>query len=252
MGAAQPGTSLVRDFVVVTCEHAGNRIPREYAALFRGWRRALDSHRGYDAGALAMARDLAAAFRAPLVTSPVSRLLVDLNRSLSNPRAWSAATRPLPASGKEALVRRYYAPHRQQVGAIVAEAVASGCRVIHVASHSFTPELDGHVRSADVGLLYDPARTGETVLAENWKAALAERNPELRVRRNYPYAGKGDGLTRSLRRRFADSCYVGVELEINQAFVMGGTSRWRALRAAVVETLDQALRRSPQAGLPLA
>ena len=33
--------------------------------------------------------------------------------------------------------------------------------MIHVSSHSFTPELDGKVRRADVGLLYDPAPRGE-------------------------------------------------------------------------------------------
>ena len=52
-----------------------------------------------------MARDLAAVLRAPLAASTVSRLLVDLNRSLSNPRAWSAATRSLQPAEKAA-------PHR--------------------------------------------------------------------------------------------------------------------------------------------
>ena len=232
----------MRDFVVVTCEHAGNRIPREYAGLFRGWRRALQSHRGYDAGALVIARDLAAAFGAPLTASTISRLLVDLNRSLSNPRAWSDATRSLPPEDRQRIVQRYYAPHHRKVAAIVGAAVASGHRVIHLASHSFTPELNGHVRTADIGLLYDPARSGETVLAENWQAAFARRDSALRVRRNYPYAGKGDGLTRSLRRRFPDSRYVGIEIEVNQAFVSRGGKRWRELRASIVATLQWVLR----------
>ena len=38
-----------------------------------------------------------------------------------------------------------------------------------------------------------------------------------RVRRNYPYLGKGDGLTTWLRRRFFSSEYAGVEIELNQA-----------------------------------
>ena len=37
----------------LTCEHGGNRIPREYAHLFRGARAVLASHRGWDPGALA-------------------------------------------------------------------------------------------------------------------------------------------------------------------------------------------------------
>ena len=212
----------------------------------------LASHRGYDAGALVMARELAASLRAPLVAATASRLLVDLNRSLTNPCVWSGVTRSLPLADKQRIIKRHYAPYHQKVAAIVDEAVASGHRVIHLSLHSFTPVLKGHVRTADAGLLYDPARPAEAVLAEQWKTAFAERDPELRVRRNYPYAGKGDGLTRSLRRHYPPSRYAGIELELNQAFVLGGRHRWRALRASVVATLEVALRRSRRAGLFLA
>jgi hypothetical protein len=68
------------------------------------------------------------------------------------------------------------------------------------------------------------------MLAEFWKARFAEQVPDLRVRRNYPYAGKGDGLTRSLRRRFPPTRYVGIEIELNQWFVQGEEKPWRALR----------------------
>ena len=172
-------SAVVGDFIVVTCEHGGNRIPLEYAGLFRGWHRALRSHRGYDAGALAMARDLASVLHAPLVASTVTRLLVDLNRSLSNPAAWSEATRSLPPAEKQRLVRRHYAPHHRRVAAIVGAAVASGYRVIHLASHSFTPMLDGQARTADVGLLYDPSRRGEVMLAETMEGRVRGAGPPL-------------------------------------------------------------------------
>jgi predicted N-formylglutamate amidohydrolase len=241
----------VRDFILVTCEHGGNRIRRGYAGLFHGWHLILRSHRGYDAGALTMARELAAALRAPLVASTVSRLLVDLNRSLSNPRVWSEATRSLPAADKQRVIQRHYAPYHQRVAEIIDEAVTSGRRVIHLSSHSFTPVLNGHTRTADVGLLYDPDRPSEAVLAEIWKTAFAEQAPHLRVRRNYPYAGNGDGLTRSLRRRFPPTQYAGIEIELNQEFVLGEGNLWRALRKLVVSTLQAALRRGPRTRMPL-
>jgi len=64
--------------------------------------------------------------------------------------------------------------------------------------------------------------------AEEWppQANLA---PELRVRRNYPYAGKGDGLTSHLRLHFPPRAYVGIELEVNQSIVLAGGRRWTAL-----------------------
>jgi N-formylglutamate amidohydrolase len=83
----------VIDSFLITCEHGGNRIPAPYRRLFRGRRALLDSHRGYDPGALAMARAMARAFRAPLVTSTISRLLIDLNRSIGHPHLFSVAPR---------------------------------------------------------------------------------------------------------------------------------------------------------------
>jgi predicted N-formylglutamate amidohydrolase len=136
-----------------------------------------------------MARVLATAFDAPLVISTVSRLLIDLNRSIGHPRLFSAATRSAPADVRDYVIERYYRPYRTQVEGLVREAVSRGRRVVHVSSHSFTPVLNGSVRSADVGLLYDPARPGETALCARWKDSLARRSL-LHVRRNYPYAGK--------------------------------------------------------------
>ena len=46
-------------FLLVTCEHGGNRVPKEYRRLFAGWEPVLASHRGYDPGALTLARELA-------------------------------------------------------------------------------------------------------------------------------------------------------------------------------------------------
>jgi len=225
------------DSFIVTCEHGGNRIPAPLQPLFRDHRELLDTHCGFDPGALVMARQLAAAFAAPLVTSTVSRLVVDLNRSIGHPQLFSLATRALPRDARASIIAQHYLPYRAEVERLVAHAVARGRRVIHVSSHSFTPVLDGKVRRADVGLLYDPGRRGEVNLCARWKSALAARDPALQVRRNYPYAGKGDGLTAYLRRRFPPAAYVGVEVEVNQRIVLAAGRPWSALRGTLIDTL---------------
>jgi len=225
------------DAFFITCEHGGNRIPLAYRSLFLEQRALLDSHRGYDPGALVMARALAKAFQAPLVTSTVSRLLVDLNRSLGHPQVFSPAIRGMPAQLRAKIVEEHYQPYRTQVEQLVRQSVRRGRRVIHISSHSFTPELNGKVRGADVGLLYHPNRPGETALCARWKASLAARSPQFRVRCNYPYAGKGDGLTSYLRLRFPSNVYVGIELEVNQEIVFAADHRWPALRGALIDSL---------------
>ncbi|MBE0625060.1 MAG: N-formylglutamate amidohydrolase [Burkholderiales bacterium] len=228
------------DSLLITCEHGGNRIPAPYRPLFARRRALLESHRGYDPGSLTMAKALASAFAAPMVTSTVSRLLIDLNRSIGHPQLFSAATRAAPATVRREIVARCYDPYRSEVERLMRQALARGRRVVHISSHSFTPKLDGKARRADVGLLYHPGRSAEARLCARWKAALAACAPELCVRRNYPYAGKADGLTAHFRRRYPDDVYAGIELEINQGIVLAAGRRWTALRQVLVDSLRSA------------
>jgi len=224
------------DRLLFTCEHGGNRIPRAYAAHFAGATALLAGHRGYDPGALALARWLARRANAPLYAVTISRLLIDLNRSLGHPRLFSEVSAPLAGAAKDGLVARYYRPHREQVEAAIAGWVGAGERVLHVAVHSFTPVLAGQVRRADIGLLYDPARWAERELCARWAQRLREMAPELRVRRNYPYRGHADGFSTYLRTRFAPPRYLGIELEVNQACLATRPVGER-LRAALAASL---------------
>lgn len=225
---------------LITCEHGGNRIPPRYRHLFARFEALLQTHRGYDAGALALARELAKALAAPLFVSTTSRLLVDLNRSIGHPRLYSEATRHAPVAVRRDMMERQYLPYRNKVEADIAAAIAHGSRVIHVSSHSFTPVLDGEVRTADIGLLYDPTRLGEAELCLRWQKQLKALAPELKMRRNYPYAGRSDGFTAYLRRRFPADVYIGIELEMNQKHVFHGGHHWRAIRGKVIEAMRQA------------
>lgn len=230
------------DFVLVfTCEHGGNRIPEAYRELFQFHQSLLNSHRGYDYGALKMAKTLATTFSAPLVAATVSRLLVDLNRSVGNPRLYSEATRLTDTALRQQILKDYYRPYRAQVEALVNQSIAKHGRVLHLSSHSFTPELNGEVRNADIGLLYDPRRPGEVALCKQWKAAFKVCAPGLCIRRNYPYAGKNDGLTSWFRKRLSAKAYVGIELEINQKHIIGAGRQWTALRKVIVDSLRMAL-----------
>ena len=228
--------------VLITCEHGGNGIPPEYRHCFRGRERLLDSHRGHDPGALALARTLARTCDARLVYSTTSRLLVELNRSPGHPRLYSDITRELPPREKRDLYVRHYLPYRRKVESAVIGALRAGVVLVHVSSHTFTPVLGRQRRHADIGLLYDPSREGELHLALAWREALLEELPHLVVRRNYPYRGTADGLTTHLRRLHRPSQYIGIEIEVNQKYPRGDVRRWRMLRRVIAESLRRALK----------
>jgi len=216
---------MTKQVLVLSCEHGGASVPSPYRCLFdgRAARAALRSHRGSDLGALSLARSLQRSFHVPLHASVVTRLLVDLNRSLGHPQLFSEFTRSLDSAERAALLERHYFPHRNHIESWIEAQVRRGKRVLHVAVHSFAPRIDGRLRKADIGLLYDPSRPGEKALCEAWKNAIQVIDPDLRIRRNYPYLGKSDGLVTHLRKCFGARRYMGVELESNQALL--GTDR---------------------------
>ena len=217
------------DFLIVTCEHGGNRVPAACAGLFRPHQRLLESHRGYDPGSLELARAFARRLQAPLHFATVTRLLVELNRSKGHRALFSAITKSLPRAERDVLLRDYYFPYRQRIEADLARAIAGGRRAVHFSMHTFTPKLDGKVRRADVGLLYDPRRPGEAVVCASIRQSVLLQRPDLRIRMNYPYQGKADGFTTALRKRWSADSYVGIEIEVNQKWPLGDRRAWRQL-----------------------
>lgn len=227
--------------LLITCEHGGNRLPAEYRHLFDGLEAVLASHRGWDPGTLALARWLGDRLRAPVIASTVTRLLVDLNRSEHNTRVFSGPTRPLPRPERERLLAAYHRPHWMEVGEAAARASREAGTLVHLGIHSFTPVLDGVTRRADVALLYDPARARERTLCMAWAEALRRRLPSRRVRRNYPYRGRSDGLTTTLRRALEEERYLGVEVEVSQAHV-GPDGRFPSwVGEALADALEEVL-----------
>ena len=216
----------------MSCEHGGNRVPAPFQALLS--KALLATHRGYDPGALAVARDIASATRAPLFYSTISRLLVELNRPLGHPQLFHLH---LPEKRRTELLRRYYFPYWNAVG----KAARRSARVIHLSVHSFTPRMRGETRKVDVGLLFDPARGAETRFCQRWREALHRLSPRLRVRYNDPYPGVFPSLVDALRNELGPQRYVGIQIEVNQKFPRGDARRWRKLRRILVESFRAAL-----------
>lgn len=214
--------------LIISCEHGGNRVPRPYRRLFQGGEAALDTHRGLDIAALPAARSIARRLGAPLVYSETTRLLVDLNRSLHHKALFSEFTRDAGTEARKEILNKHYHPYRDRIDALVASTRAAKQTAIHLSIHSFTPRLGQQPRNADIGLLYDPARIGESRFCRALRAELLERRPDMKVRLNYPYRGNADGFTTWLRKHYGGASYLGIEIEINQkhAAGIGEISRW--------------------------
>lgn len=227
--------------LVVTCEHASNRVPSRAKRWFASAvaREALASHRGYDPGAAELARRFAREFSAPACFGEFTRLLIELNRSLHHRQLWSEFTRDLDAEERRHWIDHVYRPYRDAARTHLRRAIQDCGRVVHLGVHSFTPESNGEIRNVDVGLLYDPGRDGERTFCLRWRDLLRTAAPDLRVRRNQPYRGVADGFITELRNEFTDREYVGIEIEVNQALVQTDKATWRRLQTLLIETFAE-------------
>ena len=224
--------------ILLTCEHASCNIDEKYKDLNIP-EKVLFSHQGYDIGARELCEKTFQKINAK--ERPVSsfygnqsRLLVDLNRSLHHRALFSQYSRNLPAHIRKMILEKEYRPWRENVLRFVREKNRQGIFIIHFSIHSFTPELDGKIRNASLGILYDPSRRREKEIARALKqeilfearthapslpGVLLKELLTLPVRMNYPYRGTADGHTPALRKEIKNELYAGLEIEVNQKYL---------------------------------
>jgi len=131
----------------------------------------------------------------------------------------------MPPLEKEAVLAEWYLPYRMEIYRRVQQAISRTGHCLHVSVHTFIPELNGKIRTAELGLLYDPSRMRERDLCSKIAQAVTQKFPKFRARRNYPYKGVSDGMVPALRKSFSPEQYVGIELELNQS-IYCQTKRW--------------------------
>jgi predicted N-formylglutamate amidohydrolase len=197
--------------LLLSCEHYSNALPASYEVFFKEHQTILYSHRGYDPGAANLFDNLKslATFH---IHYPWTRLLIEPNRSLHHPNLFSEITMLLPASERKALITNFYRPYRESIFQQVNKMIGPE-PMIHLSIHSFTRILHREIRNGDIGILYDPSVGKEKEAAKQLAGLIRCQLPHLKLRKNYPYRGKADGLTTALRQSF-NSEYIGIEIEV--------------------------------------
>jgi predicted N-formylglutamate amidohydrolase len=223
--------------LIISCEHAGNEVPEEYHHLFEHKPETLQTHRGIDIGALELTNTIAETMEQEAYLHTVTRLLVDLNRSVQSPTLFSEYTKDQPRSVREHIFKKYYQPHRKRIEEKVTEIIDQGDRAVHIGVHTFTPVWNGREREVDIGFLYDPTRKHEDQFCRVWRKEVKDRCPGLCLKMNKPYRGTMDGLTTYLRSNHPAEGYLGIEIEVSQRFTK--QKGWKKLQQKIANSLQR-------------
>ncbi len=146
--------------LVISCDHASNRVPDEVNNGSLGLSQAdMERHIAYDVGAAGVSRHLAQMLDAPLILSRFSRLVIDPNRGEDDPtlvmQLYDGTIIPANRALSDAeLVARLEALHHPYHAAF-AKLMAARENPILIAIHSFTAQLEGRPkRPWEVGVLF--------------------------------------------------------------------------------------------------
>ena len=227
--------------VLFLCDHASNALPAAYGTLGLPAGE-LERHIGYDIGAAAMTRKLAASFAAPALLTTFSRLLIDPNRGADDPtlvmRLSDGAIIPGNARVDEAEIHHrremFWRPYRAAVRAAIDAMSAAGPIPAVISIHSFTPSWKGVARPWEIGVLWDTDPRLALPLIEGLSAA------GFIVGDNEPYDGalEGDTLDEEVTRRGL----AGLLIEARQDLVATREAA-EALAARCAAVLERLLSR---------
>jgi len=175
---------------VITCDHAGRRIPRALGSLGVPASE-LERHIAWDIGVEALGRKLARAIDATLIVQRYSRLVVDCNRRPTRPDSMPKTSEDTVIPGNaelapeavQARIREIFEPYHARIRTELDARRAHGRATTLILLHSFTPVYRAVGRPWHAGVLY----LHDSSLALRVLASLrAEQG--LVVGENEPYA----------------------------------------------------------------
>ena len=232
------------NFVIVV-DHASRRIPRRLKDLGLP-ESELQRHIAWDIGALAVARQVAAALDAPLLAQNYSRLVIDCNRdpkvASSIPKISEASDIPGNAGLSEAEIaaRRVeiFEPYHGQVRGLLDERAAAGRPTILVAQHTMTNIYHGVTRDMHAAVLYNRDRRFAGLVLD-----ALRREAGLVVADNEPYF-VSDATDYTIPVHGEARGLPHVEIEIRQDLVSdeSGQTEWARRIAQALQDAERALR----------
>ena len=202
-------------------DHAGNAVPKALGSL--GLSDAeLARHIGWDIGIGELGALLSEKLDAVFVRQSYSRLVIDCNRSPSQPDLIAEVSDGTVVPGNAGLgeaeraarFAEIHTPYQAAIAAEIARRDAAGMATVLVALHSFTPAMQGALRDQarpwHIGILHDG---GDTAFAHALLDVLRDE-ADLVVGDNEPY--RMDLIDYTIPRHAYPQRRLYAEIEVRQ------------------------------------
>ncbi len=220
--------------LLLVCDHASREIPAALARLGLS-DAASQRHIAWDIGAADLTRALARTFDAPAVLAGYSRLLIDCNRSLSDPSSIVPASdgelipgnRRLTSLERELRARSFFEPYHEVIAQRLEELHRRRLIPALLSVHSFTPMLGRQARPWHVGVLWDRDARIAVPLLERLRAVEG-----LVVGDNLPYSGRHPAdYTVARHAESARLPHVCLEIRQDEIETAAGVAHWARIIA---------------------
>jgi len=230
---------------MLTCDHAGCRIPRVLGTLGLP---VAERHRhiAWDVGAGGLTTLLAERLDAWAILQTYSRLVIDCNRAPESPTSIVALSERTKIPGNEALsdldarrrAQEIFWPYHERIGRELDLRARQNRSSILVSMHSFTPTYLEVARPWHVGVLYREPRFARLVM----QGLQAESG--IVVGDNEPYA-LSDSSDFTVPIHAERRGIAHVEIEVRQDLIAdeSGQTEWADRLAAVLRSAEISLNR---------
>lgn len=212
---------------LILCDHASSALPQEFGDLGLP-EEVIESHAGWDIGALGCARSLSQITDSPLIFPAVSRLVIDCNRHVDHPELIVESTEfgsvprnvHVSPDDRRERIRRVHQPFHREIEDLVRTRTRSGQLRAVVSLHSFTPCHAGVSRPWHVGILYRSC--------EAWAHSIRahfEKVSDGNIGLNVPYSALSDGVFYSLDRHAESQSIPCLMIELRNDLLCYGAGQ---------------------------
>jgi predicted N-formylglutamate amidohydrolase len=219
--------------VLLVGDHVSNLIPTVLQNLGLD-SKALGQHIAYDIGTKKLIHHLSQHLDAPALLAGYSRLVVDLNRSLTDESCMPEISDNTVIPGNQNMsqdhrnqrIQCFYTPYRTAIEEMLFQFKQNEIVPAFISIHSFTPEMAGYSRPWHAGVLWDKDPRIPIPLMKNLRAHTEGFN----IGDNEPYSGRHlADYTIDHHAEAAGLPHVSIEIRQDLVDSEEGAERWAVI-----------------------